>query len=108
MNHKIVLCILTLVIVLSIITSIEYFHTKFKGTFDLVVLENENGWGYQIYEKGRLIIKQNHIPGIKHKNAFKTEGDARKIGYLVINRLRKKEPPTISKEDLKRYEVSIE
>lgn len=108
MNHKITIYILTLVVGISIIGSLEYYHTNSSGDYALEVFENEGGWGYQIYDKGKLVIKQNHIPGIKHKNTFKTEGDATKIGYLVIKRLRKKEPPSISKGDLKRYEVAFE
>ena len=108
MNQKILFYILTLVVGISIIGSLEYHHANSSGEYALEVFKNEDGWGYQIFVRGKLVIKQNHIPGIKDKNAFKTEGDAKKIGYLVIKRLKKNKPPSISKEDLKRYEVSFE
>lgn len=108
MNHKIILCILSLVIVISTIALIEYSHVKSQEVYTLKVFENENGWGYQIYYKEQLVIKQNHIPGIVNKKSFKTKSDANKIGHLVISRLMQEQPPNISKEDLDESEVSYE
>ena len=106
MNIKTIHWIFALVILVSAITSIEYLVYEPQKIYELKVLESGEGWGYEIYGKGNLIIKQDHIPGIADKKPFRAKHDAEKIGYLVIQRLKLGKSPGISKADLNEKEIT--
>ncbi len=65
----------------------------------------ENGWGYKICKDKKLIIKQDLIPAIENKVAFKSEADARKTGNFVIEKLKKNQLPTLSRSDLEELDI---
>ncbi len=58
------------------------------------------GWGYDIYVKDKLIITQDIIPSILGNKAFKTENDAKKIGDLMVLKMKKKQLPNITEQEL--------
>ena len=68
--------------------------------YSLKTFKVENGWGYSIYKKDKIIIKQLSIPTIQVSKPFKTKDDAIKIGNLVVNKLENKKSPTISYQEL--------
>jgi len=100
MKNKFVLWILTLVFLISAITSVDYLVSRTQRVFELEVIESEEGWGYQILRRGKLLIRQDHIPGIADKRPFKTREDAERVGHLVIQRLDQGKSPRVSKKDL--------
>ena len=59
------------------------------------------GWGYDIYQKGKLLIHQPHIPAIAGNKGFSTEAEAKKIGTLMQKKIEKNiMPPTIEIKEL--------
>lgn len=61
----------------------------------------ENGWGYDVYVGGGLMIHQPHIPCIPGNTPFKKEQDAKKVGELVVKKIRQNIiPPSVSIEEL--------
>jgi hypothetical protein len=60
----------------------------------------EASFGYQINYKGKLFIKQEYIPAIPCKQYFQRKEDAKAIGNLMVEKLEKKEMPSIHKNEL--------
>lgn len=77
----------------------EYMHTANKFHLEVIQVEN-NGFGYKIYEKERLIIIQPFVPTISGKRAFKNKQDAGSVGSLVLERIKAGEDFAISNADL--------
>ena len=67
----------------------------------------ENGWGYKIRKDNKLIIKQDLIPAIENRVAFKSEADAHKTGNLVIEKFKKNQLPTLSRSDLEQLKIKM-
>ena len=78
-----------------------------KKHFQLHTYQLKNGqWAYKIYQKDRLLIDQDTIPGGEGGTAFSTKEQATAIGQLVVDKLEKGIfPPTITKEDLIKHKV---
>jgi hypothetical protein len=68
--------------------------------YTVEVFKVKNGWGYSIFEKKKLIIKQDFIPSINYKTPFKTKNDAETIGLLVIEKLNQHKIPSITQQEL--------
>lgn len=66
-----------------------------------------NGWGYTIAINDKTIIKQTVIPTVSNNESFKNEGDALKVGNLVLKRIKQNLSPTVAKNDLILLEISI-
>ena len=71
-----------------------------KQELTLTSIQTETGWGYVIKLQDKIIIKQSIIPVIQQEKSFKTEEDALKVGNLVLEKLKTKSSPTITKKDL--------
>ncbi|WP_299433513.1 DUF4907 domain-containing protein [uncultured Aquimarina sp.] len=67
----------------------------------------ENEWYYEVYIASKLIIKQETIPGVSGKQYFRSKEEARKIGVLVINKLKSGIMPMISLNELKRHDITF-
>ncbi len=63
------------------------------------------GWGYEIVCKDKIIIKQDIIPAIQHAIPFQSEGDAEKIGQLVLNKMNSKKLPSVSVAELDSLQI---
>jgi hypothetical protein len=60
-----------------------------------------NTYGYDIYDKGHLLIHQLSIPGLPGNKGFVRRKDAVKIAGLVIYKLeRHLLPPSVSRREL--------
>ncbi|MEN9743478.1 MAG: hypothetical protein RLZZ65_1283 [Bacteroidota bacterium] len=80
--------------------------TKEANRFEIHTLQSANGWAYQIFENGKLMIDQPCIPGKAGVAGFSTEQDARNVANLVTNKLKAKIfPPTVSEDDLKNLNI---
>jgi CxxC motif-containing protein len=67
----------------------------------------KNGWGYTIALNNKIVIKQTVIPTVSKQMSFASEGDALKVGDLVLERIKQNLSPTVTKNDLILLEISI-
>jgi hypothetical protein len=74
-----------------------------------VPVRTELGWGYKIYlaaedikdtSTDRIYIKQDYIPGVPGKQAFKSEADALRVANLVILKISSGRQPMITAPEL--------
>lgn len=86
-----------LIIASIVITKVSNILTN---GYDIKTYKVENGWGYKIHKKNKVIIKQDIIPGIAVKKPFATEKDALIVGELMIEKLKNKKIPSISYKEL--------
>lgn len=64
--------------------------------------EEDTGWGYEVLIDGNIYVHQPNIPAVGGNRGFKSEADARTIGNLAVEKIKKGIiPPTISSEELK-------
>ena len=70
---------------------------------ELKTFRNENGsWGYDIVVNGRRYIHQPEIPAVTGRRGFDREAQARKIGEMVVDKIRKGiMPPSVSAEEVR-------
>lgn len=65
----------------------------------------EAGFGYQINYRGKLFIQQEFVPAIPCKKYFQSEENAKAIGQLMVEKIEKKEFPSINKKELVSYGI---
>jgi hypothetical protein len=66
-----------------------------------VVLISENNWGYQLFQKGTMIINQTSIPSVQGVDGFDSQEKADRTAKHIINKLENGIfPPTVNKEEL--------
>ena len=93
------LCVLPVFILFVYICSGE------KGSPDgrqpeLQTFQLEDGWGYQIVMNKKVLIYQPSIPAIDTLRSFPDEASARKIGSLVLERLKNNKDFSITIGDI--------
>lgn len=63
--------------------------------------DGPEGYGFDIYRDGKMMIHQNSIPAIQGNIAFATEEEAKAVAALMLYKVSKGiMPPTVSVEDL--------
>ncbi|WP_342155396.1 DUF4907 domain-containing protein [Joostella sp. CR20] len=67
---------------------------------DTEIINVEDGYGYEIYYKEKLLIKQKYIPAIATQKSFKTKQDAQKVALLVAQKIKKKQKPVVQITEL--------
>lgn len=67
--------------------------------------ESGPGWGYEISCNEQVFIHQAIVPGISGNYCFRDESDARKVGKLVLKKIRDKKIPSISEKEMKDLEI---
>ena len=67
----------------------------------------DNAWGYNIFKGKTLIIRQDIVPAFEEIIPFQNKNDARKIGLLVIEKLKNRKLPTITRSELERLKVNV-
>ncbi|WP_299222232.1 DUF4907 domain-containing protein [uncultured Aquimarina sp.] len=98
--------IVTGVLVLSFFLQKETL--KNDDVYTLKINERaEKEWYYEVYSDSKLIIKQETIPGVSGIQHFKSKEEARKIGTLVITKLKSGNMPMISLNELKKYDITF-
>lgn len=71
-----------------------------------VVLISENNWGYQLFQKGTMIINQTSIPSVQGIDGFDSQEKADRTAKHIINKLENGIfPPTVNKEELDSLDV---
>lgn len=74
-------------------------------TYKIIGSDGE-GFGYDIFADGKMVIHQPGIPGQPGINGFRTKADSEKVAQLVVRKLKNKEmPPTVSEEELRTLKV---
>ncbi|MFN4974780.1 MAG: DUF4907 domain-containing protein [Bacteroidota bacterium] len=58
------------------------------------------GWGYDVLMNDSLFIHQMQMPAVQGTRGFSSEEDAARVANLVIDRMKKKQLPTIYLRDL--------
>ncbi len=105
--------ILITAVLISVSTVFLLFNNyKKKEISDITVInisihEVDNGYGYSISSKNKVIIRQNFIPVLETKQAFSSISDAQSVANLVKNRIESNKNPKITKKDLDLLEISI-
>jgi len=74
--------------------------TAVQDSIAVVPFETGGGWGYSVNIGARPYIYQDIIPALPGRNVFKTKADALRVGNRVAEKMRNKQLPTISKEEL--------
>lgn len=65
-------------------------------------------YGYNIYQKDKLIIHQPHIPAVKGNVGFISKVEAERVALLVIHKLKKGiRPPSVSQRDLQELDIHV-
>lgn len=66
-----------------------------------VVLISEDNWGYQLFQKGTMVINQTSIPSVQGIDGFDTKEKAERTAKYILNKLNNGIfPPTVDKEEL--------
>lgn len=88
---------LFLMIVAIAITFIKRGHS-----FELQVFPSNGGWGYDILKNDKIYIHQPYIPAVEGEIPFRDRESARETGRLVISKIRKREIPSVSREEIEK------
>lgn len=104
---------ITIVItVISIVTVLLYNNSITKtetnnDSYELVVLNSDSTWVYKIFYENTLLIKQEYIPAVGGNQRFVSEEDAKRVGELMIKKLKNHKTPSITIKDLKINDISF-
>lgn len=90
---------------IALMLIIVFYPNKNDDSFTIKVIEVENGFGYTILYKNKMLIKQETIPVIETKNAFCNKKDALAIANIVKYRLENGLSPAITALDLKNNNI---
>ena len=88
------------VLLLSIFAVIIIVGLKSNHHYIVKAIRNEEGWGYDILYNNKIIIHQPYVPGTDGKVTFRCKCSAKKIGHLVVKKLRNKHSPGITRDEL--------
>ncbi len=94
---------------LSLLYKNYYSHKKnlpvIKENVILETYRSEIGWGYKIFKNGRVYINQQYIPVIRGKTPFATKEEAKKVGEVVLEKVKNSEAPYITEQVLDSLKV---
>lgn len=63
------------------------------------------GWGYEIMVDGKTFIHQDYIPAVQGNKSFQSPEDALKVGNYLLEKMKKKERPFITVDELKGMKI---
>lgn len=95
----------SLIISLPLLLILFCFRTWEMGSRDEVQPELQtfqlgDGWGYKVLMNRKVLIYQPTIPTIDSVRSFPTEASARRIGTLVVERIKRNQSFTITTDDI--------
>jgi len=77
-------------------------HIKDADIKTVIILSENNTYGYDIYVYGTVLVHHPSRPGLPGNTGFSTEEDAGKVAKLIIKKISNNEmPPTITIEELR-------
>lgn len=92
--------LLSLLILIFLHHSILPIEDEERVKAELKVFQTENGWGYQIVARQKILIHQPTIPAIDTIMSFPDEASTRKVGTLVLKRFNEHRIFSVSKEEI--------
>jgi len=76
-------------------------HEKNTSVYEVRTVENASGWGYEVWQDGAMVIKQEHIPAVQGIRSFSSQEQAQKAADIIKTKLEQGIfPPTMSMEEL--------
>jgi len=69
------------------------------------VFELSDGFGYQILNNGKVLVRQEYIPVISGNMPFKSQEDADRMADLVMEKIEKGKSPRVNLEELESLEI---
>jgi hypothetical protein len=96
-------------LIILVITSLFYIKLSNNSTksYHLKTYRINNGWGYVIVKKNKVLIKQEIIPAISIKKPFANKKDAEIVGELMISKLKSKKIPSITYNELQTKKITF-
>ena len=73
---------------------------KKSGDFEIKIIQQDAGYGYQIIKKKKILINQPYIPAINKQQPFKNSTEAHKTADLVVSKIGKLSLPRVSVQEL--------
>jgi len=74
---------------------------KNPSVYEVRTVENASGWGYEVWQDGAMVIKQEHIPAVQGIRAFSSQEQAQKAAEIIKAKLDQGIfPPTMSMAEL--------
>ena len=83
------------------INALSRNNKKKKNHLSAKVFEALNGWGYDILVDDTVFIHQESVPVLAGKKGFLKKQQAEQTAQLIINKIERGQPPTITTFDLK-------
>jgi hypothetical protein len=94
----------TTVIVTSVIIAAcipLYYYLYAEKNINYKIFQTEGGWGYDIIVKKKIFIHQESVPSFTGEKAFVTKEQAEKVAELIINKIKRKQPPAVTTFELR-------
>ncbi|MCE5345480.1 MAG: DUF4907 domain-containing protein [Bacteroidales bacterium] len=89
---------IALLLIIAVATTI-FFSNRYSH-YKVEVYKSEQGWGYDILINKKTVIHQPYMPSVSGKVAFESKYAAKKTGNLVVKKIKKKQLPTITTDEL--------
>lgn len=64
------------------------------------IIQVPDGYGYQVLNDDKLLIRQEFIPALTGRTAFQSPKDAKNVANLVVAKIQKGTSPRIDFQDL--------
>ena len=81
---------------------------KNSSVCEVRTVENASGWGYEVWQNGAMVIKQEHIPAVQGIRAFSSQEQAQKAAEIIKAKIEQGIfPPTMSMAELQSIGVDI-
>ena len=81
---------------------------KDSSVCEVRTVENASGWGYEVWQNGAMVIKQEHIPAVQGIHAFSSQEQAQKAAEIIKAKIEQGIfPPTMSMAELQSIGVDI-
>ena len=81
---------------------------KNSSVCEVRTVENSLGWGYEVWQNGAMVIKQEHIPAVQGIHAFSSQEQAQKAAEIIKAKIEQGIfPPTMSMAELQSIGVDI-
>jgi len=102
--RKIIILILLLITIGTVKTVVFPNNTS---SYTIKTFEIDNGWGYSIFKNDKLVIRQKEIPAIQTKKRFETKDDAETCAKIMLNKLKERKIPSITKRELQQNNIHL-
>lgn len=78
-----------------------------KQLFRSEVISVNGGFGYQILNGEKILIRQEFIPAVQGEKPFLIAKDAKSIAELVVHKLVNGETPVIYIEEIEKFNIEL-